>query len=365
MDPVEPQEHKNDTASQPILLPDQNVASEGFVLNDNSTSPIAVMPDMIVPSENPVEQVIPETPVTIEKVQENNTSLPTIEPFLKERVVSDTHPLIHTYQDDLSRAMNATDATAVQEMLVMAREREAASVDGIIKNRQRGWYVSVSIVLIALALLVVGYGAYHFMNLTVPVEKTISVGVFSNTDPISIEGNTIENVIDTFVRGETTLPEGKPVLLSLVRDTATQVPISNQELFTFLEATLSEPFATAIAIVRYGMVNTGNEVVPLIIASVPNPELASKEFLIAEPKMLEQFQKALTISTDGLSFEVGKGFTSEYLYNLPVRTLRYTDTISSDSRIVMLYGYANSSTIVITSKQAVLKAVYDAIIRQR
>jgi hypothetical protein len=273
-------------------------------------------------------------------------------------------PVAHTYEDDIARAMDTTDASVIQELLENAREREAVMHDETVNQKQRGWYTAGAIILIVLALGAIGYGIYHYTNLTVPAQKTLSVGVFPSTEIIIADTTDVREVVKKLIALDT-LPEQKPHLVSLVGNEKTLTLLSTNEFFSFVESAASEPFIASLDTVRLGVVNTGKEVVPFVIASIPDPEIASKEFLIAEPKLLQMFYKVLGIDISHHLQEIGKGFTSEYMYNLSVRTLRYIDSESNQQRTLLLYAYTTDNTVVVTTKPEVLKAIYDTIIRQR
>lgn len=273
------------------------------------------------------------------------------------------HHLSHDYESDLAHAMNATDAKVVQELLTDAREREVIAREEKIVKFQHGWFLAGSFILLLIALGASAYGVYHYMHLTVPIQKATSVGVFASTKPIVTNTTDIRQVITT-LESDTTLPERKPVLATFVTDDRTLALISNNQLFEFIEAKPTEPFVAALSVLRLGMYNDGKEVTPFLVASVNDPEIASKEFLIAEPELLRMFYKALDIDLSTHQTEIGKGFESRYLYNLPVRTLESMNTATGERQTLLLYGYATDNIIVITKKPAVLKAIYETVIRQ-
>lgn len=273
------------------------------------------------------------------------------------------HPVMETYQSDLSRAMNTTDAKVVQELLATAREREEVTKDEEVKTRQRGWYISASLILILFALGTAAYGVYHYLHLTVPVTKTLSVGVFPSTDPIVSNETTIKDTVAKLKAAA--LPEKKPYLVPIVIDKQTLTLLSPTQFFSFLEAAPSEPFVKSMDDIRLGVVNMGDTVETFIIASTPNAETAAKEFLIAEPNIVRMFYRAVGIDITKHINEIGQSFQSGYLYNIPVRTLSYTDPSDGKDHLLILYGYVTDHIAVLTTKPEVLKMVYDAIISQK
>lgn len=268
----------------------------------------------------------------------------------------------HTYQDDLSRAMNATDANVVQELIALAREKEEAERQYKKSIGQRKLYSFFSIVFLIIAAGAIGYSIYHYNSLTVPVEESVSVGVFPSTDPIVTSTTDIRQTLATLRAAQ--LKEGKPSLVPLVGDEATLTPLSKSDFFSFIEATPTEPFSATMDIVRLGMLNEGFTTTPFIILSVRDPQIASKEFLIAEPKLIQLFYRALDIDPGTLTLEAGSSFESTYLYNLPVRMLRTPAPEGGEGTPIILYGYATNNIVVITTKPSVLKAVYDTIAKQ-
>jgi len=300
------------------------------------------------------------------------------------------HALAHTYQDDMAKAMDITDPATIQAMLADAREREGETVVIAAEQRERKWYSLSSLLLLLMTVAIAGYGAYYYMHLTVKTQPTASVGVFQSTDNIAIDTTTIQEVLTTLAKS-TTLPVGKPLVVNLVKDSKTNTLISNSDLYSFIGAQLTEPLQASIAVARLGVVNTGKEVLPFIIASVPDPLKTSKELTIAEPTLLQLFSQALTIpaavvpSTTTVTTQspttasaqvatmqvraiqapvVLPTFKSQYFYNLPVRSLSAINPVTGQQDIVFLYGYVSNTILVITTKPTVLKAVYDTILSQ-
>lgn len=271
--------------------------------------------------------------------------------------------LVHTYEDDLSKAMTVSDATVVQELLTSAREREQIIKEEVMKRSARGWYTAGSIILLLCALAAATYGAYYYTRLTVPASQNVSIGVFPSTKPIVANAVTVQQLL-TDLKTDTTLIEGKPYLIDLVTDQTSLTLLNNAELFSFIGATPSEPFATALGVIRLGVMNTSTGTATFLIASVPQPDIAAKEFLIAEPSLMGIVDTALDINTALIAPETNPTFIGEYRYNLPVRTL-YTSDITGTHSLTMLYGSATDNIVVITTKPDVLKAIYDTVIRQQ
>lgn len=269
----------------------------------------------------------------------------------------------HTYQDDLARAMDATDATVVQKMLEEARERESNMKDEVVRKRQKGWYTLGSIFLGIIALGAIAYGIYHYRQLTVPVRQSFSVGVFPQTKPFFADSTDIRKIIDD-LSSDQTLEEGKPTLVNLVPNETTKTLLSKQELFSFFETKGTEPFLAAFGVFRLGVINTGTKIVPFIIGSVTDSEITSKELLIAEPELLRMFYKPLNIPISQYGEDIGKTFDQQYMYNLPTRSLSKADDIGTD-HLVFFYGYATEKLVVFSTDYTVLKSVYDSILSQQ
>ncbi len=270
-------------------------------------------------------------------------------------------PIIHTYGDDMAHAMDATDAKVVAELLETARERESSVKNEEHIRDERAWYSAGAVILLVLALAAGGYSYYHYRHLTVPAVPTYSVGVFPSIDQIVANDTTITSIL-TSLETLDNLSINKPTLVPVTDGDGTL--LSNEEFFTFIDAKLSEPFQTAIDIVRFGVMDNGTAVEPFLIFYVRDPEVATKEFLIAEPDFLEFFSSTLGINPADHQAEIGKSFVSEYRYNLPFRTLSAVDTETNTRNLLLYYGYATDHTIVMATDPAVLKAVYDGIINQ-
>ncbi len=291
--------------------------------------------------------------------KESTEQLPTTEPLPAQ---SDKHTS-HTYEDDLAKAMDATDAKVVQQMLSEGREKEQIALEEKTQKSQKAWYKAGAIILILFTCASFGYGVYHYYNLTVPAETTASVGVFPSSEPILSSTTDIRKVVEG-LKANANLTEGKPTLLPLVSDEKTLTLLSVSEMFSFFESKPSEPFLASFNIARIGVMSTGTENVPFVITSVVDPEISSKELLIAEPTLLQTFYRPLGIDIAEHEQEIGKGFVGEYMYNIPVRALRY-ETLEQSNNLLFFYAKVTDQIVVFTTKPEVLKAIYDSLIRQQ
>lgn len=269
---------------------------------------------------------------------------------------------IHTFQSDLEKAMDTTEAAAVQELLETARTKEAYEIERENVHRQRKWYSVGAGILILLALGAAGFGIYYYRTLTVRVVAPPSVGVFQSLSAVNTSTTDVAKLI-TVLEATDNIPEGKPLLVPLVG--ATGATLSPEATLDFLNIRPGEPFVATLSLVRFGVFNTGTTISPFIILSTPSPELATKEFLIAEPKLLEMVATALGIDLTVTARDIGSSFQSVYMYNLPVRTLKATNVDTQEETILLYYGYATDNTIVIATNPTILKSIYDTIIRQR
>lgn len=268
----------------------------------------------------------------------------------------------HTYEDDLAKALDATDAKVVQEIITEGKAKEAYRVEEQKRERQKKWYRLGACILFLFAGSASIYTFYYYKGLTVPAERPVSVGVFPSTTPITVDTTDIRKVVET-LKGDATISE-KPALVPLIKDEASRVQLSVPELFSFFESKPSEPFLASFTIARLGIVRVGTDNVPFVIASVANPEISSKELLIAEPDLLKIFYKALGIDLAGREEVIGKSFSGEYIYNIPIRALRY-DTLEERGKLIFFYARASDQIVVFTTRPEALKAVYDSIIRQQ
>lgn len=270
--------------------------------------------------------------------------------------------LMHTFSDDLAKALDTTDAAVVQDLLVEGREREAQEHDEKIRVRQKGWYKAGAIILILFTLISSAYTVYHYKMLTVPAQKTASVGVFPSTEIIATSDNDIRSAVDT-ISSDASLELNKPALVPLVKDSQNLTLLTNSELFSFFEARVSEPFLTSFNLFRLGVMNDGNKNTTFILASMVDTDIASKELLIAEPDLLKILYKPLDIDISNIDEEIGNVFASEYMYNIPIRSLRIKSE-EKENDLVMFYGRLTNEIVIFTTSPSVLKEVYNSIIRQ-
>ena len=253
------------------------------------------MPENETPQPTPLPPTPPEQPT------------PEISEAAAPRHIS------HSYQDDLSQAMNATDASVVQQLLQEARDREENARLKEKNDSQRKWYSTVSLTLIIIAIGAIGYGLYHYLQLTVPVVQKVSVGVFPSTESFTASATDIRQVVSTIIT-DNTLKENTPYLVPLVSDETTRTLLQNTAFFSFLEADATEPFIAVFDSARLGVIKTESGTKTFFIGSVSDPVVATKEFLIAEPELLNLFYRALNIDLTTVPREIGSTFTQTYRY---------------------------------------------------
>lgn len=302
--------------------------------------------------QNNQQPLTPETP-QVERVQ---PEVPTVNPETKK-------PIMHTYAGDLANALDTTDATVVQQILAEGREREEIDVEEKLHNKQKTWYSTGAIILTIFSLAAIGYTLYHYRSLTVPAQQSVSVGVFPSTPVVVTPATDIRTVIES-LRANATLEPNKPYLVPLVNDEQTLVLLSNSQLFSFFESKPSEPFLSSFNLIRLGIMNTGSSNVPFIIGSIADTDIATKELLIVEPDMLQLLYKPLGIDISTIPQEIGRAFTGEYMYNIPARTLRYTNVDGVDISL-FFYAHISNNIVVFTTDPSVLKAIYDTLIQQQ
>jgi hypothetical protein len=228
----------------------------------------------------------------------------------QQPVVQDIKHTSHTYADDMAKALDATDAKVVQQMMSEGREREENTIEEGKRKNQKRWYKAGAIILFIFTTTSLIYGLYHYRNLTVPAEYAPSVGVFPSTDTILFSNTDIRKVIEN-LKNNPDVTEGRPALVPIVSDEQSLTLLSVGELFSFFESQPSEPFLASFDIARLGIMNTGTENVPFVIASVNSAEIAAKELLIAEPNLLQMFYKPLGINISEHTEEIGKSIHSK------------------------------------------------------
>jgi len=267
--------------------------------------------------------------------------------------------IIQTYKGDLSNALDATEADAVQQLLKASRDKENFEKESAISKKQRAWYTVGALSILLFSVVAILFAFYYYKKLTVSVEESYSVGIFQKSKPIIASETTIENIF-TKVNSEEVFPENKPIILNIVSDDKTYSEVNKIQFFDFLNAKVTEPFLYQMQLVKLGEVNSGIDSTPFVIISVNDSEIASKEFAIIEPDLLKIFHKALGINLTSYKEEIGGAFESNYFYNLPVRILRTSNKVD----ILLFYGYVTPNTIVVTTKPSVFKTVYETIVKQ-
>lgn len=270
--------------------------------------------------------------------------------------------VMHTFEDDMALAMNATDAHVVQEMIQNAQKKEAREKLDVLHNSQRKWYTAGGIILMILALGAIGYGIVYYRKLTVPANPAPSVGVFPSTNSIYTTQTSSVDALST-LKNEENLSGNKPYLVPLMRDTNNQA-LSVEQTFSYLGIPATEPFMASMSLIRLGVMNNGKKNNDFLIFSTPNPEIASRELLIAEPSLLDWLTGLFQIDRSNPAVEIAPAFSSSFMYNLPVRILKSHNLDTGEEMVVLYYGYANNNTVIVATDPSILKAVYDTIIQQ-
>lgn len=274
-----------------------------------------------------------------------------------------TRKTTHTFADDLAKSLDTTDAPVVQKLLVIAKEREETMRQTKKADTERQWYSIVGLLFIVGALCAGVYTYFYVQSLTVAVQKQISIGVFPATTAIEANTTNIQTLFSG-LKDRIDLPEKRPFLFNFIRDKETRLPLVQKDLLAFIEATPDQTVLDTIENVHFGAYDTGLGIFPFIIAGVIDNEKTSKALLIDEPVLLQQLYVSLRIPVQNYVNEVSKQFTSNYIFNIPVRSLSAVNKSTNKSETLLLYGYAGDHVLIIATNPLVLKAVYDTVIRQ-
>lgn len=286
-----------------------------------------------------------------------------MEPEKEQKTEDAKKHLIHSYADDLSKALDTTDASVVQELLSEGRAREALLEEEKKSSHQRHWYRAGALVLIICTLASAVYTFFYYKNLTVPVKSTPSVGVFPSINEVVVAKDTdIRKVVESLKTNDS-LEEGKPYLLTIVSDDKNLTLLTPSEMFSFFEAKVSEPLINSFEVLRMGGVNIDGENQTFIIGLTKDTDISSKELLIAEPSLLQFLYRPLGIDLSKHSTEIGKEFIGEYLYNLPVRVLRYEGNSEKNS-LLFFYARISNNIVIFATSPKTLKTVYENILHQ-
>jgi hypothetical protein len=301
------------------------------------------------------EQEKQTSPITEPLENKGDTDQNNAEVVVEKRIV-------HTYSDDVAKALDTTEASVVQELLIEGREREEIEKETEIRNKQKVWYKIGGFILTILTLSAIAYTVYHYMNLTVEVEPTATVGVFPSSESV-ISENTNIRALMAGIKIDTTLEKNKPTLIPIVKDQATLTLLTPYELFSFFEARASEPFLSSFSLIRLGVMSDGIKNIPFIIGATKDAEISAKELLIAEPDLIQMLYIPLDIDISNIKEEVGKNFVGDYMYNIPVRIFEYPK--EGDTKGMFFYARVTDDIVVFTTSPEALKAIYDSLIKQQ
>ncbi len=268
---------------------------------------------------------------------------------------------IHTYEEDLAKAMNTTDASVIQELLNKGREKEEYEKIEKKDREQSRWYRLVGLILVFVGFAFFIYSFFYYQKLTVTVENNFSVGLFKNTEQILINSTDIRSLVkDAVPKLET--ETSKPLLIDLVNENYETVT-NPKELFSFFEGKASEVLLSYFDNVRLGVVNTGEKNTTFIIASTKNGELVNKELMLSEDSLLQILYKPLGIDISKYTKEVGKSFATSYIYNIPVRLLN--EESGDKDNIVLFYSQITDNIFIFSTNPNTLRPIHDTIIKQQ
>ena len=276
-----------------------------------------------------------------------------------EPVSTVNRAVLSRYTDDVAHAMSETDASAIQKFIQDAKDQESLDKERAERTRQRVFFSTTAIILFCIALLGFAYSAWHYKNLTVPLETNVSLGAFP-TFPTRINDQTVlAKDIITSVSNDPNFAVGNPILVDIF-DPNTGALLSPKELCTFLHIDATEPFETSFAVLRYGLIKTSEtQVVPFVVGAVQDDVVASKEFLIAEQKLPILFSQAFNIDPSTLLDTVGGGFTQKTVYNTPIRILHAQK--SDPFATTILYGFVQDKIVVFGTDESIIKIISDTL----
>ncbi len=291
-------------------------------------------------------------PLTPSEEQKKEGGTPAVEPEPAQET-----PLVHSYSDDMAKAMQATEAGAVQELLAMAREKEETSLKTE-KERKTSWLFILGAFLCfaaAGAALWVLWNSYQ-RSMPVPVQRERQV-IFSQLMLVNAESTDIREVVSN-AKSHADLRINTPYTIALID--ANGLPLEPDAFMAFAEGNLPADFLSAIDTVRLGIVATGNTASPFILLQGKEGSSLTQKLSNIEPVLVRAFYRALGIDIRDQAEIFDQPFETIYVNNVPVRAVTGTGNTP-----VAFYGFAEAQTAIITTDKDAFNAVYLGILGQQ
>jgi hypothetical protein len=326
----------------------------------------------IEPQQAPAERLVTGSPLDFEPIKmPQPTFMPPVpKPTVPSR--AEAPAPIETYSQDFKdrvRATNASQASIIaaeQDAQTAAPEvSEEAHVQSVLSTRNMLYVIAALLMLgIGGAAIYIGYSSYTASNAPVIIPPSVSL-------PIFVDAQEVVSGSGTALMQEISQSLGKPLSLNSVRLLSFD-PASTSAKSVFSSLGTSAPGILVRNIdpmnSMAGIVNAGSGQSPFFILSVSGYSSTFSGMLAWEPNMQKDLAKIFplyalapvatttvaTTTKSGVSapkmavattsaLDQKEGFRDEVVGNHDVRV--YRDSLS---RSILLYGYWNQGTLVIT-----------------
>lgn len=345
----------NPEEKQSSSQPNSVTSNPTLTTTPTSTEPVAGIAPHVVSLDapmNPPGEPIAAPAVPASAIPEELPATPEAPAPTPTSEPEKTHaPIVHSYAEDLAQAMQATDASTVQDLLALAREKETAIAINEHEKKTSWLFIAGAVI----CFLVSGGMLYYVWNqyeLSKPVSltRTAATVTFPQLPLMEANKTDIREVV-SYLKTKAPVELRKPAIVPIVTGTEPLEPIAFMQ---FIEGELPPVILQQVTSIRIGVVATGTEAIPFLVFGTNDRDKLTSAFLAGEGELLRATYRALGVSIAENPTILETPFVGDNISNIPVRKLLDPAT----KELVALYGFSGDHLLVLTTNQSAFQDIY-------
>jgi hypothetical protein len=265
--------------------------------------------------------------------------------------------VLRTFSSDLADAIKSGEASMVKIAMAEQKKKEAEYENFSPQSKKNKFFIMGSSVLVALGIIGIGfyflYGRSQpeqVVNTTPQFQSLIYANQNKGYDLTDLERNQVQNIIQNEIKNASVGNNEILNMYFITKDNVNATKLNSQQFFTAIGASIPGRAARTLANdfmlgIHKGTVSDKNT--PFILLNTTDYDSMYAGMLEWEPKMMDDFFIMFNISVAGdKNYLLTKSFQDGTFRNIDIRTL-----LDKDGNTVIMYGFINPRTVIITASQ--------------
>jgi len=266
--------------------------------------------------------------------------------------------VLRTFSSDMAEAIKSGEASVVKIAMAEQKKKTAEYENFSPASRKNKAFIAGSSVLVALGIIAVGYYFLYMRKDATPkvtdstpqIQSLVYADENKGYDVTGLLKNQVQTMIKNDVE-KVTLKDGGVLYMYFITksgDVATK--LGAQAFFTTVASSIpgraSRSLQNEFMVGVHKGVSSGANT-PFMLLNTSDYDNMYAGLLEWEKKMVDDFFTMFDISVSGeRAYLLAKPFQDTTIRNIDVRTL-----LDKDGKTILLYGFVNQNTVIITTTQ--------------